>query len=111
MGYGIASDPAGDIYVTGYTMSKDFPVTGDAWQPSYGGGVNSFITKLSPALVYSTYLGGSGVNIGYAITAGKDGTIYAAGITGFQGIPVTGNAYLSSFAGGTSDGYIVVLAP
>ena len=63
-GSGIAVDAAGNAYVTGYTSSPDFP-TVNALQPALGdlNGSNAFVAKLSAdgsALVYSTYLGGSG---------------------------------------------------
>ena len=65
-GQGIAVDAAGNAYVTGFTVSTDFPTTLGAFQTTFGGavdGVDAFVTKLNPtgsALVYSTYLGGSG---------------------------------------------------
>ena len=63
-GVGIAVDTAGDAYVTGYTESVDFPTTTGALQTNVSGGFSdAFVTKLNPAgtaLVYSTYLGGTG---------------------------------------------------
>jgi hypothetical protein len=66
-GLGIAVDNAGDAYVTGLTYSSDFPTTPGAFQTTYAGDQDGFITKLSPsgsALLYSSYLGGSGLNPG-----------------------------------------------
>ena len=66
---GIALDSAGNAYVTGYTDSFDFP-TMNAIQPSFSGGEDAFITKINAngtALVYSTYLGGSGTQEGWGI--------------------------------------------
>jgi hypothetical protein len=73
---GIAVDPAGNAYVTGYTQSSDFP-TANAFQASYAGGTcganpcqNAFVTEVKPlgtSLVYSTYLGGSSGDFGNAI--------------------------------------------
>ena len=63
---GIALDTADDAYITGITESRDFPVTGDAFQsgPRSPQVVDSgFFTEVNPngsALQYSTYLGGSG---------------------------------------------------
>ena len=60
-------DSSGNAYVTGYTSSTNFP-TANAFQPNGGGGIqDAFVTKLNPAgsaLVYSTYLGGSGIDDG-----------------------------------------------
>ncbi len=61
-GDGIAVDAAGSAYVTGYTTSTNFP-TQSPYQATIQGNYDAFVTKLTPAgnaLVYSTYLGGSG---------------------------------------------------
>ena len=62
-GQGIAVDAAGNAYVTGTTASTNFPTTPAAFQPTFSGGDDAFVTKLNAAgsaLVYSTYLGGTG---------------------------------------------------
>ena len=59
---GIAVDGAGSAYVTGFTVSTDFPTTAGAAQTTFAGNVDAFVTKLNATgsgLVYSTYLGGS----------------------------------------------------
>ncbi len=60
---GIAVDSAGSLYVTGYTLSNDFPTTSNALQTSLGSmGNDAFFTKLNSSLsaaTYSTYLGGN----------------------------------------------------
>jgi hypothetical protein len=84
-GYGIAVDSAGDAYVTGETDSTNFPTTAGAFQTTYGGGnYDAFITKLNPAgnaLVYSTYLGGTGTDVGSAIAVDSSGNAYVTGGT------------------------------
>jgi len=65
-GAGIAVDSAGNAYVTGFTGSLDFP-TMTPPQPMKGGAYDAFVSKINPsgsALVYSTYLGGSGFDYG-----------------------------------------------
>ena len=60
-GHGVAMDISGNVYVTGFTESPDFPTT-SALQDSLGGYRDAFVSKFGPtgsALVYSTYLGGS----------------------------------------------------
>src|SRR5207249_1713458 len=62
-GYGIAVDSAGNTYVTGFTAVTDFPTTAGAFQTTFGGDLDAFVTKLDPTgsfVIYSTYLGGSG---------------------------------------------------
>ncbi|MGB7720515.1 MAG: SBBP repeat-containing protein [Bryobacteraceae bacterium] len=111
--YGIAGDSAGNIYVTGYTLSPDFPTTGDAFEPNWGGGIDLFLTKLKPGIPgpagfeSSTYIGGRGVYSPTALTLGRDGTIYVVGLGG-SGLPSTADA-LQGYGGGLSDGFIMVL--
>ncbi|WP_165280022.1 DUF7507 domain-containing protein [Paenibacillus protaetiae] len=84
MGRGIAVDGAGSAYVTGQTLSPDFPVTPGAFQMSIGGAQDAFVTKLSPDggfLEYSTFLGGEGTDTGYAITVDNFGNAYITGAT------------------------------
>src|SRR5207237_8822554 len=76
-GDGIAVDPAGNAYVTGYTGSLDFP-TVNPLQPACNNcaihRTDAFVTKLNAtgsALLYSTYLGGSSYDFGCAITDRK----------------------------------------
>src|SRR5207253_23981 len=69
-GAGIAVDASGDAYVTGYTFSTNFPVTANAFQATLKGSLDAFVAKLNAAgsaLVYSTYLGGSGADQGLAV--------------------------------------------
>ncbi len=80
---GMAVDSEGAAYVTGHTDSIDFP-TKDAIQGGYGGEGDAFISKINAsgtALVYSTYLGGSGSDGGSSITVDPEGAVYVAGST------------------------------
>ena len=79
--FGIAVDAAGSAYLTGSTTSTNFPLRG-AIQTKLAGAKNAFAVKLSPtgnSLVYSTYLGGSGSDIGNAISVDSGGSAYVAG--------------------------------
>ena len=114
--YSLAIDAAGIVYLTGYTVSTDFPVTPDAVQRTLGGGINVFVSKFKlpedgpGALLYSTYLGSTGVNVGYALAVTPDGkTIYVGGETGARHPAPTDSAYQSAYAGGSSDGFFLVL--
>ena len=99
-GNGIALDAAGDAYIAGQTFSSNFPVTRGAFQTKCGGGSCSkgdgFVTELNPegsALVYSTYLGGSGVNQANAVVLDPSNNAYITGFTQSLEFPVTPNAF------------------
>src|SRR6202030_3154406 len=76
---GIAVDSSGNAYVVGWTNSTDFPTTAGALQTTLSGGHDVFVTKVNPsgtALVYSTYLGGSGEEFGYGIAINSAGNAF-----------------------------------
>ncbi|MCK5057853.1 MAG: SBBP repeat-containing protein [Candidatus Aminicenantes bacterium] len=79
------------VYVTGYTLSTDFPVSDAFWDTRPGGEGDSFIARLMPegnALSYSTYLGGTGDDSAVAIVVDRDGCVYAAGTTSSTDFPM-----------------------
>ena len=85
---GVAADSSGNTYVTGYTSSGNgatakFPTTASAVFPNYRGGTyDAFVTKLNPTgtgLIYSTYLGGNGTDIGCQIRSDGGGNAYVIG--------------------------------
>ncbi len=105
----IAIDSSGDAYVAGLTFSSDFPITSGAFQQQNKGvgnkTYNGFVAELNPqgsALVYSTYLGGSGNTDAYgyiqgdgvsAISLDSAGNTYVTGFTYSPDFPVTGGAF------------------
>ena len=100
-------DSTGSAYVTGYTSSTDFP-TANAFQGKNASGPfgdDAFVAKLSPtgsALVYSTYLGGSGNDAGFDIAVDSAGNAYVTGFTSSTDFP-TANG-LQSIEGGFENG-------
>jgi hypothetical protein len=106
-------DSAGDAYVVGRTYSNDFP-TMNPLQPANGGGYDAFVAKLNPtgsALVYSTYLGGSGNELGGDIAVDSAGSAYVTGSTGSSNFPTTLGAFQPAFGGGGSDAFVAKLNP
>jgi hypothetical protein len=102
--YDIALDASGNAYVVGDTFSNDFPTTPGAFQTTYGGNQDAFVSKLNPtgsALSYSTYLGGSGFDLGVGIALDASGNAYLTGITGSSDFPTTSGAFQTTYGGGT----------
>jgi len=113
-GRSIAVDAAGNAYVAGATSSTSFPVL-NAPQPNFGGGgSNGFIAKLNPAgsaLVYSTYLGGSGTDIAGSIALDKGNRAYIAGETGSTNFPMANALTGQSKYSGNQDAFVTKLSP
>jgi hypothetical protein len=110
-GHGVAVDSAGNAYVTGTTYSTDFPVV-SAFQPANRGSNDVFVAKLNPAgsaLVYSTFLGGSGVDWGYGIAVDSMGNVYVNGYTGSTDFPTVNP--LQSANGGGYDALVAKISP
>jgi hypothetical protein len=103
-GLAIAVDSSGNAYVTGQAGSSDFPTTAGAFQTSSeSGSYPAFVAKLNPigsALVYSTYLGGTGVtefgNGASGIAVDSLGNAYVSGATGTGNFPTTAGAFQTS---------------
>ena len=87
VGYGVTSDNAGYLYVTGYSMSPDFPVTSNAPQPNWGGGVDMFVARINPAiaglqaLAYSSYIGLDNTMVGCCLAVNTDSSLIVGGYT------------------------------
>jgi beta-propeller repeat-containing protein len=114
-GYGIAVDPQGDTYATGETNDPGFP-TVRPLQAALAGGGNAFVIKInaaSTAIVYATYLGGSGDDIGRAIAADGNGDAYVTGQTTSRDFPtVDAIASANASPGPTgADAFVAKLDP
>ena len=109
-GFGIAVDSQGNAYLTGQ-VDPGFPTTPSAFQPT-ASTYNASATKLNAAgnaLVYSTFLGGSGSALGTSIAVDSNGNAYVTGPTG-AGFPITPGAYQST-SGGNIDAFITKVNP
>src|SRR5262249_25894398 len=111
-GAGIAVDGSGNAYVTGATSSHNFPTVNPV-QPTLTGFENTFVSKLNASgsgLLYSTYLGGTGVEGGAAIAVDSSGNAYITGSTNSTDFP-TANASQPIYGGGTHDAFVAKLNP
>ena len=108
----IALDPQGNSYICGKTPSFDFPLY-NAYDSTLGGEFDSdaFAAKFSPSgeLLYSTFLGGSGLDWAYDVTIGSDGCAWIVGSTDSPDFPVP-NGFDQQLEGVTS-AFIAKLSP
>jgi hypothetical protein len=114
-GLGITVDASGNAYVTGSTISSNFPVS-SPFQAARRGVTDAFVTKLDStgSLVFSTFLGGSGDDAGNAIAVDGSGNVLVAGTTTSGNFPVQGAAPFAPFQAtlrGGNDAFVAKLAP
>jgi K319-like protein/beta-propeller repeat-containing protein len=119
--WGVTVDTEGNSYITGYTLSTNFPTTSGVYETSKGTFYSdAFITKLNPSgtgLIFSTYLGGSDTDRGHDIAVDNSGYIYIAGhvvtssaTIGAFDFPVTDGAF-QTVQGGRGDWFVAKLNP
>jgi hypothetical protein len=112
---GVALDISGNAYVTGRTTSHNFPVTGGAFQTTFAGREDAFFVKLGDTggAFYSTYLGGSGYDIGTGIAVDLTG-VYVTGSTTSSDFP-TKHAIQAHYHGtggfGSADAFVTKFSP
>ena len=108
-------DSKGNIWMTGYTSSDTFPLAGDAFRNTSGGGREIFLVRLDPrksgsdALTYASYIGGDGLDEPAAIAV--DGEfVYLCGVTASTNFPLAGAAFQPG-RGGDRDAFVLKLDP
>jgi len=106
----IAVDASGYAYITGRTMSANFPVSG-ALQAVLAGAENAFVAKLNPAggLVYSSYLGGNGSDSGNAVAVDSVGNMTVVGNTTSTNFPLA--SPIQSSLNGQTNVFVTRLSP
>jgi uncharacterized repeat protein (TIGR03803 family) len=109
----IKVDSSGNAYVAGYSLSANFPTTPNAFQPKSGGNWDVTVLELNSAgsgLIYSSYLGGSGLDYSTSIALDSLGNVYVTGGEASTNFPVTSNAFQSTYGGGSDDAYLAVIS-
>jgi hypothetical protein len=109
-GTGVAVSSTGDVYLSGYTQSTNFPLA-NPMRPANAGATDAFITRFNAAgsgLVYSTYLGGAGDDQAQSVAVDSVGNAYISGYTQSANFPLN-NAYQPAYGGGTYDAFVSVL--
>ena len=124
--HAMAIDSQGNVYLAGETVSPDFPVTPGALQPKHGGKPgndcsiftgcyvsDAFVTKFDSAgkIVYSTYLGGTGLDIASGIAVDAAGNVYVAGVTASPNFPVTPGAFQTTPRNQSAHAFVAKLNP
>ncbi len=110
---GIAVGEGGSAFVTGHTYSTNFPTTPDAFDGTFNGVDDAFITKFAPdgsSLEFSTYLGGFDSEWGREIALDRRGLPYVSGFTASPDFPTTQGAFDRSF-NGVVDAFVAKLDP
>ena len=113
VGGGIAVDSTSNAYITGGTNFIDMPLL-NAYQVTNKGGLDAFLTKINPAgvtgtqLLFSTYLGGSGDDVGYAVAVDSTPNAYVVGSTTSTDFnaATTGTTSLQAANGGGTDAFL-----
>ena len=116
VGYGIAVDNNANAYLTGLTYSAtNFPLTPGALQSTYGGSGDAFVAKVNTvgsgaaSLVFSTYLGGAGLDQGNAIALDSAGNVYIAGLTNSAAFGFTPAGTFQTAYAGEGDAFVTKL--
>jgi hypothetical protein len=102
---GFAVDESGIATVAGNTDSLDFPTTIGAYDPGHNGFRDAFVSRLNPdltgedQLVWSTYLGGSGIDEAFDVVLQESGAATVVGLTSSTDFPTTPDAYDTTYNG------------
>jgi hypothetical protein len=107
-GWRVAIDDSGNAYLIGPTHSADYPTTAGAYDETFNGETDAYITKLNAdgsGLIYSTFLGGTGKDQAFGIGLDGSGNVYVAGPALSPDFPTTAGAFDTTHNGG-NDAYV-----
>lgn len=103
-------DKNNNIYIASCTRSDDFPIVGNVFQPTYGGGeIDACVIKMDNALqniIWSSYLGGEDHDAAYSLALDSSDNIYLTGGSASTTFPTMNSSYSPNFNGGRADGFV-----
>ncbi len=107
IGYSVATDASGNIYMTGYTQSSSGIATSGTYQPALAGSSDGFLAKFnsSGAIQWATYFGGSNVDVGESVATDASGNVYMGGYTTSASGIATSGVYQAALSG-SFDGFL-----
>lgn len=108
----VITDDDGNVYISSVTSSADFPIIGGFDDSFNGGTTDGLIVKLTPdlsSIIWSSFVGGSGLDAAYSIKFDADNNLVLAGGTTSTDFPVTPGSYQTGF-NGIVDGWIARIA-
>ncbi len=119
--FSLSLDSSGNVYVTGITRSTDFPTSSSAFDTSFNGNGDVFVSKLDSqlkTLIASTFIGGNGgdpgngwfPDQGYSVYVDNSSNVYVAGCThSVEGVsnkfPTTFNSFSPNPFNGHTNGF------
>ncbi len=112
--YSIALDANNNVYITGAVTSTTLIATTGAHQAALAGGTDAFICKLNStgsAVLWATYYGGTGTDVGNTIAVDPSGNIIVSGYTTSTGGIASTGAYKTAYMGGAYDGFLLKFSP
>jgi hypothetical protein len=93
------------VYITGYTLSRDFPIVGDPLQRTYGGAGDGFLVAFNtfdppgPSIRQAGFIGGNSIDVCFGLTIDSEGRVHVAGRTQSSNYPITENHFQNAVAG------------
>ncbi len=111
-GNAIAVDESGNVFITGYTWSDNFPTTAGSYSEPFNGVKDAYVSKFSndlSTLLVSTFIGGSSWDNGLSITVEATGDVIISGATGSANFPIAGISYDNTYNGGSNDVFVCKL--